>query len=75
MGCLGILAGYARYITDENGNVNLNNYRFTGGLGMVLTGFATGVRDLLAHERTEESDSALLMLGGALLAALGVAAA
>lgn len=74
-GCLGVLAGYCRYITDEHGRVNLNNYRFTGGRSMVLTGFETGVLDLLARERKGESDSALLMLSGALLAALGVAAA
>lgn len=75
LGTLSFLAGYLRFITDENGHVNLNNYRFTGGLGMVLTGFASGVRDLLAREWSGESTSALLMIGGLALAALGVWAA
>lgn len=74
-GSLAVMAGYLRHITDARGHVNLNNYRFTGGLGMVLKGFASGVRDLLARERTDESDSALMVLVGGLLAALGIAVA
>ncbi|WP_259397728.1 hypothetical protein [Pseudoalteromonas sp. SR43-7] len=35
-GSVFILFGYLRFITDENGNVNLNNYRFTGGLVLVI---------------------------------------
>lgn len=71
-GCLRVLAGYLRLISDDKGHMHLNHYRLTGGLGMALTGFATGVRDLLAHDWTGEALSAALMLGGGVLAALGV---
>ncbi|WP_231616714.1 MetJ regulator of methionine regulon [Pseudoalteromonas sp. NSLLW218] len=45
-GSLFILFGYLRFITDDNGNVNLNNYRFTGGLPLVISGMVDGTRDL-----------------------------
>ena len=45
-GSLFILFGYLRFITDDNGNVNLNNYRFTGGLPLVILGMVDGTRDL-----------------------------
>ena len=45
-GSLFILFGYLRFITDDNGNVNLNNYRFTGGLPLVILGMVDGSRDL-----------------------------
>ncbi|WP_249330672.1 hypothetical protein [Pseudoalteromonas sp. S3178] len=41
-GCVFILFGYLRFITDETGNVNLNNYRFTGGLLLVVFGMIDG---------------------------------
>ncbi|MBW7832345.1 MAG: hypothetical protein H3C29_03950 [Simplicispira suum] len=72
IGCLLFLAGYLRLITDDKGHVHLNNYRLTGGLGKVLTGFGIGLRELLAREWTDESLSAALMLGGGFFAALGV---
>lgn len=70
IGSLLFLAGYLRLIADDKGHVNLNQYRFTGGLGMALTGVATGLRDLVSREWSRESLSAALMLGGAVLAAL-----
>ncbi|MEM5530918.1 MetJ regulator of methionine regulon [Pseudoalteromonas arctica] len=45
-GSLFILFGYLRFITDDNGNVNLNNYRFTGGSPLVILGMVDGTRDL-----------------------------
>ncbi|WP_259397992.1 MetJ regulator of methionine regulon [Pseudoalteromonas sp. SR41-1] len=45
-GSVFILFGYLRFITDENGNVNLNNYRFTGGILLVISGMFDGTRDL-----------------------------
>jgi hypothetical protein len=45
-GRLFILFGYLRIITDDNGNVNLINYRFTGGLLLVISGMVDGTRDL-----------------------------
>lgn len=39
-----IIFGYLRFITDEKGNINLNNYRLTGGLGLVISGI-TMVRE------------------------------
>lgn len=72
IGCLLFLAGYLRLITDDKGHVHLKNYRLTGGLGKVLTGFGIGLRELLAREWTDESLSAALMLGGGFFAALGV---
>lgn len=75
VGTLLILVGYALLLADDKGNVKLNNYRFTGGLGMVLTRFYDGVRDLWTREWSYESRSAAMVLGGGVLAALGVWAA
>ncbi|WP_282114063.1 MetJ regulator of methionine regulon [Pseudoalteromonas arctica] len=45
-GSLFILFGYLRFITDDSGNVNLKNYRFTGGILLVISGMVDGTRDL-----------------------------
>ena len=62
-----ILYGYFRFISDENGNVDLNSYRFTGGLGRVIGGMVEGTRDICSLEMTSNSYSALAIYSGALL--------
>ena len=59
-----ILAGYLRLITDENGNIPLMSYRFTGCLGAFLFGMATGTRDLLYRKITSDALSSLMVYGG-----------
>ncbi|MCQ8876883.1 MetJ regulator of methionine regulon [Pseudoalteromonas shioyasakiensis] len=68
-GC--ILFGYFRLLSDEQGHVDLNNYRFTGGLGKVLYGVFEGLRDLLAAEVSSESVSACAIYAGIILFILG----
>lgn len=72
VGTLLILVGYLLLMADENGNIDLNYYRFAGCWGMVLTRFGAGVRDLWARQWSVESRSAAMVLGGALVAALAV---
>lgn len=66
-GSLLILMGYFRLITDEKGNVNLNNYRFTGGLFLVMGGMLEGARDLLSRNFSKAAVSTLAILLGAVL--------
>lgn len=70
-GSVFILFGYLRFITDENGNVNLNNYRFTGGLVLVISGMVDGTRDLVNRLRSKNSLSAIAVYLGILLFYIG----
>ncbi|MAJ39060.1 MetJ regulator of methionine regulon [Pseudoalteromonas sp. S979] len=67
-----ILFGYFRFITDENGNVDLNNYRFTGGITLVITGMFDGTYDLITRLRSKNSVSALAVYLGLFLLYIGV---
>jgi hypothetical protein len=67
VGSLLILMGYFRLITDEKGNVNLNNYRFTGGLFLVIGGMLEGASDLLSRNFSKAAASTLAILLGAVL--------
>lgn len=58
-GCVSFLFGYLRLLADDKGNVDLNNYRLTGGLGRVLYGLYVGSCDLLSRERSHEGVSAV----------------
>ncbi|MDQ9090623.1 MetJ regulator of methionine regulon [Pseudoalteromonas haloplanktis] len=71
IGCICILFGYFRFITDEQGNVNLQNYRFTGGLGLVLIGIVAGTHDLFSRYLSKNALSALAIYTGLLLFYLG----
>ena len=66
-----IFFGYLRFISDDNGNVDLNNYRFTGGLGLVIGGMVEGTRDIFTLDKTSNSLSALAVYGGILLFYIG----
>jgi len=70
-GSVFILFGYLRFITDENGNVNLNNYRFTGGILLVISGMVDGTRDLVKRLRSKNSLSAIAVYLGILLFYIG----
>ncbi|MEH6815612.1 MAG: MetJ regulator of methionine regulon [Pseudoalteromonas distincta] len=70
-GSVFILFGYLRFITDDNGNVNLNNYRFTGGLVLVISGMVDGTRDLVKRLRSKNSLSAIAVYLGILLFYIG----
>lgn len=70
-GCISILFGYLRFITDEKGHVDLNNYRFTGGLGLVIIGLFEGARDIFSRNISAKSCSALAIFVGVLLLYLG----
>ena len=70
-GSLFILFGYLRFITDDNGNVNLNNYRFTGGILLVISGMVDGTRDLVKRLRSKNSLSAITVYLGILLFYIG----
>jgi hypothetical protein len=70
-GSVFILFGYLRFITDENGNVNLNNYRFTGGILLVISGMFDGTRDLVNRLRSKNSLSAIAVYLGILLFYIG----
>lgn len=65
------LFGYLRFITDEKGNVNLNNYRFTGGLGLVFVGMIDGTRDLFSSDLSKNGLSAASIYCAVLLFVLG----
>ncbi|ASM52238.1 hypothetical protein PESP_b0715 [Pseudoalteromonas espejiana DSM 9414] len=70
-GCVFILFGYLCFITDEKGNVNLNNYRFTGGLLLVVSGMIDGTQDLINRLRSKNSLSAIAIYLGILLFYIG----
>ncbi|MGS0535777.1 MetJ regulator of methionine regulon [Pseudoalteromonas sp. SaAl2] len=71
LACLSILFGYLRLLSDENGNVDLNNYRFTGGLGKVLYGVFEGTCDLCACELSKEAICAIAIYMGVILFVFG----
>lgn len=70
-GSLFILFGYVRFISDDNGNVNLNNYRFTGGIGLVFLGMIKGTRDIVKRLRSKNALSAFAIYFGMLLLYIG----
>ncbi len=70
-GSLFILFGYLRFITDENGNVNLNNYRFTGGILLVISGMVDGSHALIKRLRSKNALSAIAIYLGILLFYIG----
>lgn len=67
VGCVSILFGYLRFITDDKGNVNLNSYRFTGGLGYVILGMFEGTRDLVSCNISKNGLSAISIYLGTIL--------
>ena len=71
VGSLSILFGYLRFITDEKGNVDLNSYRFTGGIGQVIVGLLEGTQDLFARDLSANALSALAIYAGLLLFFIG----
>ena len=64
---ISILFGYFRLISDAKGNVNLNNYRFTGGLFLVISGMLQGARDLFSCDFSEKAVSTLSIYLGIFL--------
>ena len=70
-GSLFILFGYLRFITDENGNVNLNNCRFTGGILLVISGMVDGSHALIKRLRSKNALSAIAIYLGILLFYIG----
>ncbi|MBH0021686.1 MetJ regulator of methionine regulon [Pseudoalteromonas sp. SWXJ133] len=70
-GSLFILFVYLRFITDNNGNVNLNNYRFTGGLLFMISGMVDCTRDIAKHLRSKNALSAIAIYLGILLFYIG----
>jgi len=62
-----ILIGYLRIITYENGNINLNNYRLTGGVLSVCKGIHTGTCDLIAGETSKNMQSPCLIYLGVII--------
>ena len=73
-GSIFILFGYLRFITDEKGNVNLNNYRLTGGLGLVFGGLVKGTRNLFSGDFSKNAVSALAIYLGILFFYIGFSA-
>lgn len=67
IGSLAILFGYLRFITDDKGNVNLNNYRFTGGIGLVIVGLIDGTQDIFSRHSTPNAISTAVLYFGVLL--------
>jgi len=70
-GCVSFLFGYLRLLSDCKGNVDLNNYRFTGGLGRVITRLYVGSCHLLSREHSYESVSAVAIYLGLILFLIG----
>lgn len=66
-----LLFGYLRFITDEQGHVNLNNYRFTGGIGLVIIGIVKGTGDIVSRDLSKDGVSALSIYMGVLLFYIG----
>lgn len=71
VGSIVILFGYLRFITDEEGNIDVNNYRFTGGLGLVLGGVFEGSKDLISRNVSPNGVSALAIYSGIILFYIG----
>ena len=71
IGSLSLLFGYLRFITDEKGNVDLNSYRFTGGLGYVVAGLIEGTQDMFARRLTANAISTIALYFGILLFYIG----
>lgn len=65
--CICLLAGYLRLITDENGNVDLNSYRFFGSMGTFIYGMCDGTMDLFSRDLSKKAISALLVYVGSVL--------
>ena len=70
-GSLSILFGYLRFITDDKGNVELYNYRFTGGLGYVIGGLLDGTRDIFSRHLTSSAITTSALYFGVLLFYIG----
>ena len=66
IGLILILYAYVRFITDESGNVQLNNYRLTGGIFIVVGGLIEGTIDIFKFNRSRNRFLALLMYIGIL---------
>ncbi len=66
-----ILFGYLRFITDSHGNVDLNSYRFTGGLGHVIVGFLDGTKDIFTRHLTPDAVSTFAIYIGMILFYIG----
>ncbi len=71
IGSFAILFGYLRFITEDKGNVDLNNYRFTGGLGYVITGLIDGTQDIFSRRLTSNAISTSVLYFGVLLFYIG----
>jgi hypothetical protein len=70
-GSIFILYGYLRLITDKKGNVDLNRYRLTGGIGLVISGMLEGTGDLFSRKLSPNGLSALAIYVGILLFYIG----
>ncbi len=62
-----ILFAYLRFITDEDGNVPLNNYRFTGALNLVIRDMFEGTTELFGFKISGDGLSALAMYFGLIM--------
>ena len=70
-GSISILFGYLRFISDDKGNVDLNNYRLTGGLGLVISGLFEGTQEIFSRNISSNGWSALAIYFGVLLFYVG----
>jgi hypothetical protein len=71
IGCAFILFGYFRFITDDKGHVDLNNYRFTGGIMRVIKGMFAGTQDMFSRHLSANGFSAVLIYLGIMLFFIG----
>lgn len=69
---LAILWGYLRFITDDHGNIDLDNYRFTGGLAQVMIGLLEGTKDILRCHWIADAISALIIYVGIVIFYIGI---
>ena len=67
-----ILIAYLRFITDESGNIHLNNYRLTGGIFIVLSGLMQGTIDIFKFNNSKNRFLSLLMYLGIILVYLSI---
>lgn len=70
-GLISILVGYLRLITDDDGTVDLNSWRFTGCLPAFVTGMVWGTVDLFRLRLSADAVSAVIVFMGVALVILG----
>jgi len=72
IGFILFLYSYLRFITDESGNVDLNNYRVTGGILIVMSGMLLGTIDIFKCNPSRNRFLALMMYVSFLMVFLGL---